>query len=224
MERSTAGRMTGFLAACLREATQGLARTCSASAVPAMGREVNDGTRCRLVRHGVPAEESGAEGGALLLRTTNLPAPRLRQAGGRTLFGPRRVAAFVGITHRVGFTESSAKGTEAVLFQPEGWPELENVWRQPEPDIFEWRPCGGAPERATCEPFRVNERIMGPLCDVARSAHASVCAGFRRGSARLGAAYVHITDNRPIHLSPVRRSLARRRKPHPVAARIERKQ
>jgi hypothetical protein len=157
---------------------------------------VNDGTRCRLVRHGVPAEESGAEGGALLLRTTN----------GRTLFGPRRVAAFVGITHRVGFTKSSAKGTEAVLFQPDlpaassaaqagGWPELENVWRQPEPDIFEWRPCGGAPERATCEPFRVNERIMNSLCDVARSAHASVCAGFRRGSARLGAAYVGTTIN-----------------------------
>lgn len=106
----------------------------------------------------------------------------------------------VGITHRVGFTKSSAKGTERFLFQPVGLPEFQNVWRQPEPDILERRQRGGVPERATSHNARRYAMLPG------RPPRQSVADGFRRGPARLGlpaeaasaqagAAYVGITIN-----------------------------
>ncbi len=78
----------------------------------------------------VSAEGSGAGGGAPLLRPSVRFKGRLPEAGDRE--------------------------TEDLLFQPEGWPEFQNVWRQPEPDILEWRPCGSYAERDTSH----NEFIM----------------------------------------------------------------
>jgi hypothetical protein len=95
-----------------------------------------------------------------------------RQRGAGAIVGAPLLRP-IGRSLKGRLPQARDRETEELLFQPGGWPEFQNVWREPEPDILKRRPCGCAPERDTLH----NEFIMRRL---------PVPKKFRRAPARPG--------------------------------------